>query len=288
MRILWIACSAILLVFLTGELFARLALGLGTPPLSVAHPKIEYMFAPDQDVSRFGNRQIYNAHGMRSGPIDPDRKLVLALGDSVLNGGNLTDHARLATTLASNDKIQFGNASAGSWGPPNALAWLEEYGSFHASQLILVLSSHDLQDAPTFDPLDPNTHPTRRPISALVEGITRYGPRFLPMPTRERTSASVAARGDTRPSLERLNALAAERGQSLCIVLHRTRTELRDDADPFGPIRDIFEGDKILDLESYMPDAAIDPGRYYRDDIHLTDAGQASLSRALIDCLETP
>ncbi|MCW4153907.1 hypothetical protein OM427_30890 [Halomonas sp. 18H] len=48
-----------------GELVARYGLGLGTPPLSVSHPKIEYMFAPNQDVSRFHNRQLFNEYGMR-------------------------------------------------------------------------------------------------------------------------------------------------------------------------------------------------------------------------------
>lgn len=44
-----------------GELTARFGLGLGNPPLSQAHPRIEYLLAPNQDVKRFGNRVAINA-----------------------------------------------------------------------------------------------------------------------------------------------------------------------------------------------------------------------------------
>ena len=59
--------AAIIGFLLLGEGVERFGLEqLGTPPLSIAHPKFGYMFAPDQDVMRFGNRQLYNELGMRS------------------------------------------------------------------------------------------------------------------------------------------------------------------------------------------------------------------------------
>lgn len=166
------------------EIFARLVMGLGTPPLTVADPAIEYMFAPNQDVSRFGNRQLYNEYGMRSPSLrevaQPRR--ILVFGDSVINGGNLTDHADLATTLATDDRTFFGNVSAGSWGPANMGAWIDRFGYLGADTMIVVLSSHDLNDLPTFEPLNPNTHPTERPALAIIEGVQRYLPRYLPKP----------------------------------------------------------------------------------------------------------
>ena len=48
------------------EAGARWGLGLGAPPLSMEHPEIDYLFAPNQDVNRFGNRQLFNSYGMRS------------------------------------------------------------------------------------------------------------------------------------------------------------------------------------------------------------------------------
>lgn len=42
--------ASIVAIVVGGEVFARLYLGLGTPPLSISHPAIEYMFKPNQDV----------------------------------------------------------------------------------------------------------------------------------------------------------------------------------------------------------------------------------------------
>ena len=42
--------AALVLALLAGaEIYARKGLGLGDPPLSVADPEIEYLFAPNQD-----------------------------------------------------------------------------------------------------------------------------------------------------------------------------------------------------------------------------------------------
>jgi len=86
-----------------GELFARFGLGLGDPPLSEAHPQIEYLFKLDQGARRFGNQVFINAYGMRSPDFAPEKApgelRVLVFGDSVLNGGNLSDQAELATSL---------------------------------------------------------------------------------------------------------------------------------------------------------------------------------------------
>ena len=46
-----------------GELATRL-IGFGSPPVSITHPTIEYMFAPNQDVMRFRRRVVYNSWGM--------------------------------------------------------------------------------------------------------------------------------------------------------------------------------------------------------------------------------
>ncbi|MCC6134828.1 MAG: hypothetical protein IT491_05555 [Gammaproteobacteria bacterium] len=174
-----------------GELFARYVLGLGDPPLSLAHDQIEYLFKPNQDVMRFGHRIIINAYGMRTENFPKAKPAgefrVMVFGDSVLNGGNLLDHSTLATTLLSkrlSDALErpvvVGNISAGSWGPGNWLAYAQEYGFFDADIVMLVISSHDYADNPTFAPLNPLTHPQERPWSALWEGVTRYLPRYLP------------------------------------------------------------------------------------------------------------
>ena len=276
--------------FWGGEIFARSYLGLGTPPLSIAHPTIEYMFAPNQDLMRFGNHQFFNEYGMRSPPLanvtQPRR--VLVLGDSVLNGGNLTDQARLATTLASDDQVFFGNASAGSWGPANMAAWLAQYGTIGADTVILVLSSHDLRDVPTFQPLDPSTHPTVAPLSALSEGATRYLPRYLPFLRAKAEEQDNA--GDNletgRAALENLLDALAGKGEKACLVLHSTQEELAGNPDPGHA--EIMSRVSARDIP--IVDLAGSAGRAenaFRDNIHLNDFGQELLAEALRDCART-
>jgi len=167
---------------LAGEWVARSILGLGTPPLSIAHPRIEYMFKPDQDVLRFRHRVLINHYGMRSEPFTARRGKnefrAMVFGDSVVFGGAQIDQADLATTLVQKKlavemgkDIVVGNISAGGWGACHWLAYVQEYGFFAADVVILVISSHDYAKL---------AQPTEPPVSALLEGIERYLPRYLP------------------------------------------------------------------------------------------------------------
>lgn len=290
--------AAITILVLIGELVARYGIGLGTPPLSVAHEKIEYMFVPDQDVQRFGNRQLYNEYGMRSPPLDAwgDDRRVIVFGDSVLNGGNLTDHNKLATTIAGevNGDATFANVSAGSWGPGNMLGYIETFGLFDADTVILVLSSHDKGDPPSFQPLDPNTHPTERPLSAIVEGWTRYAPQYMPEALRgflfPRPRSSPDPTSPT-PGLDGIEALPilltrlAESGIETCIVFHATRTELERAANAFEPIETAIAQYAVPVVR--MRALVAEKGSFddiFVDDIHINDVGQAVLSDALIQC----
>ena len=131
-HLIWLTIAAVVAI-VSGEIFARYYLGLGTPPLSITHQKIEYMFKPNQDVKRFGNHIIINQYGMRTAPFAVHKAdgefRIMVFGDSVLNGGNQTDHAALATTIlheklsVAKQRVVVGNISAGSWGPGNWLAY---------------------------------------------------------------------------------------------------------------------------------------------------------------------
>ena len=107
----------------------------------------------------------------------------MLIGDSVVNGGAQTDDSQLATTLLQNRlhdelhrPVYVGNISAGSWGPPNELAYMQRFGWFDADVAVIVLSSHDYADAPTFEPtIDVHpSYPSHPPFSALEELIVRY------------------------------------------------------------------------------------------------------------------
>lgn len=190
-RIGGIVAATTALILGAGELFARWHLGLGTPALMIADAELEYRYLPDQDVMRFGNRICLDSLGMRSaGPAAGTEAAaeafrVLVLGDSVINGGSLTDHEKLATTLLQKSlerrlggPVWVGNASAVSWGPENLLAFVERHGALDADAAVVQVAAHDIEDVRRFRPLTAS-QPTSTPYSAVWEGVTRYVPNWL-------------------------------------------------------------------------------------------------------------
>jgi hypothetical protein len=291
-----------LLLALVGELGARWILGLGDPPLTVRDPEIEYLFAPNQDVRRFGNRVVYNNVSMRSADRwsmareRPEELRVLVLGDSVINGGALTDHARLATTIAQETldrparPVRVGNVSAGSWGPENLLAYVERFGLFDADLAVVVLSTHDLRDVRTFpDDLGPD-FPLARPVSALWEGLARYLAPRLGLGLRPPPAAPPPPHAIDRSvaALQKLFELAEANGVDLVVLHHPERDEpdqeLVEDA---AILRAAIErmGRIVIPMSVWLGSAA-ERQQYYRDEIHINEAGQRIYGEVLICLIE--
>jgi hypothetical protein len=296
---LWIPFSVFACAALS-EAVSRWGLGLGDPPLSYADPQIEYLFRPDQDVRRFGRRVRYNAYSMRSDGFPPHKSdraelRALVLGDSVVNGGSLTDQADLATSIAATKArealrrpVMVGNISAGSWGPPNLLAYAKRFGFFDADLVVVVLSSHDCWDVPTFQPVvdvDP-AFPGHHPPSAVWEALTRY---VIPR-VRGRTATPAApgrSEADKRAALASLRdvlAMARSSGARTALVLHRERGELGRATSAIEGFCEFdtlakHEGVPTYDLGAVTPRETV---ACYRDEIHLNDRGQAVLASLLL------
>jgi hypothetical protein len=309
-RRLWRLFALIVILLICGELFARFYLGLGDPPLSQTHPTIEYLFKPNQRVHRFGNLFQTNRYGMRSDDFPPQKRdprelRVMVYGDSVVNGGNLTDQSRVATSILQRTLTEelhrpviVGNISAGSWGPPNEFSYLKQYGFLDADVVALVLSSSDYDDAPTFEPLNPLTHPTEAPMSALWEGLTRYLPRYLRGRMINESGVvpdvqEIANKRDIEVSLQAERdflELAKEQGVKVLVVQHWTASELHG-RTPLQGHTDIHR----VALDAAVPiyedadklQAFLNAGRNpYRDDIHLNDNGQQALAELLLDAVK--
>lgn len=283
------------LLILALELVSRFILGLGTPPLSIAHPRIEYMFRPNQNVMRFGNQLVFNEFGMRSISLAEiaAKHRILVFGDSVVNGGNLTDQADLATTLLSDSNTFYGNVSAGSWGPANMAAWLEEFGSQKADTAVVVLSSHDAYDLPTFAPLDPENNPTKAPILALEEAIFRYLPRYLPFAKVDARIAKaetpdLQTQQAGHQAIERLLSDLHKSGMKVCLIQHLTIGEMNTSpAYGWNEIRFHFKnrGYPVVQLSDWTRPALAKYESPFRDDIHLNAAGQKLLMQAISKCV---
>lgn len=287
-----------------GELGARLGLGLGDPPLSDAYPDLEYAFRPGT-YRRFGNRVHINAHHMRS-PEFPERKTradevrVMLMGDSVINGGALTDqadlasellHARLSAELVR--PVVVGNISAGSWGPGNLLAYARRFGLFDADAVVIIVNSEDPRDNPTGQQVvgvDPS-FPDRKPWSALAEAVRRYGaPRVARLftvtaqPTRQVQDVRDFTRGIN--DLSDLCDLAIASGASVLLVHFPNRAEIAGEALPgHDAIARLATQKAIRLIELRRPlenslAAGMDP--YRPDDgIHPNETGQRIIAEAL-------
>jgi len=180
---------ALVAMLVIAEFVLRFKYGLGDPPLVRFDPKMEYIQQPNQTLRRFNNYIHYNAYSMRADDFpptksSPDELRIFAIGDSVINGGVQTDQADLATSIIQrelsaklNRKVIVGNASASSWGPGNELEYMKQYPDLlQADILLIVMSSHDVVDVPTFEPvvnvaLD---MPDHKPLCALSELVMRY------------------------------------------------------------------------------------------------------------------
>ncbi|MER9791321.1 hypothetical protein [Mesorhizobium sp. M0213] len=280
--IVWVSLLCVCFwAFVGGELFCRYYLGLGTPPLSIAHSTIEYMWAPNQDIYRFGNHIVINELGMRSAhfpitkPAGEFRALVI--GDSVIDGGALTDQADLATDILSVDGALYLNASAGSWGPENEEAYINRFGTFNADMLIVVLSTHDAGDVPTFAALDPETHPTAKPWFALSEAAFRYLPRYLPWNVKEPKEIDLPPARSATAAIARMVHLDLP----VCVITHADRQERRSGVRGQGYRANLAaaSGVSIIDDAQF-----ISPETGYRDVIHLNNVGQIGLSKAMAKC----
>lgn len=314
---IWVVLIGMLLVGAFGvELFARHGLGLGDPPLTIRDPAIEYMFKPGT-YQRFGNTIHYNSFSMRAEETTPektrpDELRVLVMGDSVVNGGVLTDDSELATRLAQarlterlGRPVWIGNVSAGSWGPGNLLAYAERFGWFDADVVVFLLSSHDLGDIPSFPPdLGPD-FPLEKPLLASWEAAARYLPRYIPL-LRSRnaaanleslSSAELEARlVEGRGLLRELLETAYDSVPAIAILHHSEQVERKgrgtgERADTLRRAAAVIAADAKASTTPYHPlEPYLDRGPEgespYRDSIHINALGQRLYADAIICVVE--
>jgi hypothetical protein len=295
----------------SGEWVARHLLGLGTPPLYVADPLTEYRLKPNQHLTRFGNRIDVNAFSMRSAHLSPirstDARRVLVFGDSVLWGGAVLDQSLIATDLLKQAGItEVGNVAAPSWGPGNWLGWARRFGFLQATDVVLVISSHDAADNPSPEHFagDPN-HPLQPPASALSEGVERY---LLPRLSFRRPAASTPEATDT-PSgeptspadprvmrgladLRAFLQLARASGARVVAVQFADRQEATSGALQPGnrSITQLLQQEGVPSVQAGPIFRDCGPiASLYSDGIHpYTAAGQACLAKAIEQALQLP
>lgn len=173
-------CFAIIIV----ELCLKFFLGLGNPPLYIHSDKYQYIYAPNQNVKRFGARTITNSYSMRSRELsDEDGIRILKIGDSITNGGAIIDHEKLSSTLLENrlqsiyeSKIRVLNISSGGWSPEHEFAYLEKNGLFNAKLMLVEWNGEDLYSKMNLDKVAGinSNMPESKPRFAIQELFNRY------------------------------------------------------------------------------------------------------------------
>ncbi|MFQ3618699.1 MAG: SGNH/GDSL hydrolase family protein [Cyanobacteriota bacterium] len=273
------------------------ALGLGNPPLYVADPEAGYRLRPNQRLRRWGKRMVINQHSLRNaGKMPQAGWRVLLLGDSIVHGGTWTDQSQtiseqvrqfLTPRLGGAGMVL--NAAAPSWGPQNQWGYLQQFGTFEAQVVVLLLNTDDLFAPPPTDwPVGRDRqYPRYRPPLALWEALSLLMSRPAQRPTTRPPSGDPVA--DNLLTIEQMRQFVMPQAQFL-VALSPLRRELKQP----GPrdyervarqrLRELLQrgGVPFLDL---LPrwNALRNPEALYRDGIHPSPAGNAQISQAIAE-----
>lgn len=287
----------IIILILCIEVFLRLYFGFCDTVLMKEDPDFEYIAQPNQQRFRFRNHIIYNSLSMRSEEVDSSSIKILGFGDSVINGGVLTDQDSLATKILSDSltkfygrNVQFLNISAGSWGPDNCYAYLKKFGDFGAKSIFLFVSSHDVYDNMNFEKIIDNheSFPSKQYSFALYELIDRYLlPRIkskLKNNQTETDDLGINKKKDDstfNSGFASFVAYSKNKGIALTIYLHADKNELKSgvyNSQGQEIIRFAKENSIpiILDLQNGLEMSD------FRDNIHLNNKGQKKLANTII------
>ncbi len=293
----WFSKKCILLisfaVIVAVELILRLFWGFGTMPLYVESKQYEYISAPNQDLNRFGVHFHTNSHSQRSNELDVDRKIILGLGDSVINGGSQTDHDSLATSIVSTETTyQMLNISAGSWGADNCAAYLKEHGLFDAKAIFVVLSSHDVNDLMDFTPTVGvhKSYPKENYLLATFEVLDRYIiPRIFTtketLNPDEKVLKGIDKGGEFNEGWNDLKEIASNAEIPLIVILHAEVSELKlGDYNEKGKMIEQWAIDNEVKL---VKDITFMKEENYRDQIHINSSGQRVLANMIINELSS-
>lgn len=296
------------LVFVVGELVLRFAFGFCDALLYRESDKYEYIAQPNQDRHRFGAHIYYNSYSQRNDEPDSTKVRVLGLGDSVIFGGTWMDQDSLASTLFSEATgTQMLNISAGSWGPDNCAAYLKEKGTFGASAMILVCSSHDAYDVMTYVPVVGvvPTYPDRQYKLAWTELIDRYlvprirmmfGKTEVKLDPDEQVVKNSEFKNAVRQKSSSFNNgfvqlldISQKKNIPMAIYLHAERDEIK--AGLYNEM-----GQKIIEWAAEHDVCLIEGLRagetenMYHDKIHFNEAGQRFLATQMVrfykECLK--
>ena len=302
MKTLLIILASVTGVAIVAEIGLRITTGLGNPPLYIADEEIGYLLAPNQKLRRFGNAIQTNQYSMRSQEVEAkqeERRRILLVGDSVVNGSWWTDQTEtlsslLANQLKESDAVEVLNASANSWGPRNELAYLKRYGLFDADALVLIINTDDLFATEPTSLVVGNSsgYPDRTPVLALVELYQLFiaPPKSIPQleqlqqAKEDRLSKNLAA-------IKKIKATADARDTQFVLALTPLLREFEENStdrelEARNRLQKLATAEQIvyLDFLEIWADFP-QPEFLYRDRIHPSPQGNSKIVEAIAEQL---
>ncbi|HPN71261.1 MAG TPA: hypothetical protein PLZ32_17160 [Saprospiraceae bacterium] len=299
--VFFVIAFAILVMVL--ELLLRVKYGFCDTVLMREDIDYEYIAVSNQDRFRFKNRILYNSLSMRSSEYNKQDLNIFGFGDSVINGGVLTDHDSLGTTVLSRKlselclrNTNFLNISAGSWGPDNCFAYLEKNKVLNANAIFLFVSSHDAFDIMEFSKVVGimKDFPKEQYKWAIIELFDRYLiPRYLvpylnmvgnPIDVKENELAINKQKDNTEFNIGFENFLFYAKSKNIpfVIYLHAERSELKNRRynNQGIEIIDFCVKNNIPIIKDLELGLEIDE---FRDDIHINNLGQRKLANRVLN-----
>jgi len=299
-RKIYIGFGIVVLILMSAEIYLRIYWGFCDAVLIKEDADYEYIAQPNQKRFRFRHTIYYNKESMRSDEIDTSAIKVLFFGDSIINGGTLTDQDSLATTILSdtlsafcNKKIQVLNISAGSWGPDNCYAYLNKNGNYDAKYIFLIVSSHDAYDNMDFEKVVGKNagFPDKQYKSAIYELLDRYLLPRLSMRSEHSTDKESELGINKKKIGSSFNSgfksfsiYTQKHNIPFIIFLHAETKELK--AGKYNE-----EGQEIIQFAREQNLPIIEDLKNgleasdFRDGIHLNEKGQKKLSKMVLEFL---
>ena len=296
------------------ELLLRSLWGFGNPLLLQKDLDIGYLHQPNQHLRRLSNMVAINAYHQRSGPVtplpSPGTTRIMFVGDSVTFGTTLLDQTQTITELLQADlkaaesrSVEVLNASAGSWGIGNQVAYLKRFGTMGSRVVGFQIGSHDLLQRKSTSArvgVDP-VQPDKRPLSAIGEVWQRYIQPRLPTCTSVGVPDLAEDPNAEARFVMNMNFLiegirfVREHGATPVIlhtpdrdevVEHNARTELKNETwrRRFVTLAE-RERVPLLNLPELWkcdPHAAL----YFLDHVHLTAAGTTAAANSVCKLLQ--
>ena len=302
LKIFALLFTAILVFLILAELSLRVFLGLGQPPLMVADEQIGYFFKENQDLNRFGNRITYNGYHQRSDQLKEDSHYrILMLGDSVTNGGVLTDQSETITEMLEDQinnlhqaKGEVLNASAGSWAIENEYEYIKRFGFFYSDIVILQINTDDFfQPKSTADKVGTINLPNKNPPSAIYELLNRYIiHKYILSPDKDAVSSYEAILSTDNQFKRNLDILlqiiklAEEHNKRLIVLLTPYKNELDNEVyyDERKEIIDVLEEKDIPYINLLNRELDLRKA-HFRDRIHFNEEGNKIIVNSILELL---